>query len=286
MKPAPFEYHRPTSLVEAVEILARVAGDDGRVLAGGQSLIPAMALRLARPSHLVDINAVAGLDQLSSENGALYIGALVRHCQLGPETVPGMLGQLLGRVRENIAHYPIRIRGTFCGSLANADPASEWCLVAATLDAVLTAHSVRGPREIAASAFLLDYMTTALEPDEILTGARLPSLSAGTRFGFFEFARRAGDFAQVMALAIYQCDARGITNPRLAIGAIEGKPRRFPEAEATLKGQPAGKEIFAAAAKHAAEACRPPKNSADIRSLVETAVLRALGASLREEANV
>ena len=124
-----------------------MAPKDGRVLAGGQSLVPIMAFRLAKPAHLVDINGVAGLDKIASDGKMLSIGACVRHAAFHKPVTGNPLGQLLTLVARHIAHYPIRVRGTFCGSLAHADPSSEWCLVAATLDATLIARSVRGNRE-------------------------------------------------------------------------------------------------------------------------------------------
>ena len=133
MKPAPFAYHRPTTLDETVRLLAELAPRDGRVLAGGQSLVPMMAFRLARPAHLIDINAVAGLDALAVRDGALRIGACVRHAEFHRPVDEGPLGTMLASIVRHIAHYPIRMRGTFCGSLAHADPAAEWCVVAATL---------------------------------------------------------------------------------------------------------------------------------------------------------
>src|SRR5713101_7732536 len=153
MKPAPFRYHAPKTIEEAVATLAEVAGEDGRVLAGGQSLVPIMAFRLARPAHLIDINAVAGLDGLTARDGVLRIGARVRHAAFHRRVVDGALGALLTAVVHHIAHYPIRLRGTFCGSLAHGDPAAEWCAVAATLDAELVAVSARGERRIAARDF-------------------------------------------------------------------------------------------------------------------------------------
>ena len=135
MKPAPFRYHAPTTLDEAVAMLAAVAPDDGRVLAGGQSLVPIMAFRLARPTHLVDINGVAELRRMAIVEDKLTIGACVRHAAFYRQACEGPLGRLLASVVRHIGHHPIRTRGTFCGSLAHADPASEWCLVAATLDA-------------------------------------------------------------------------------------------------------------------------------------------------------
>ncbi|MFZ3310121.1 MAG: FAD binding domain-containing protein, partial [Xanthobacteraceae bacterium] len=203
MKPAAFRYHAPKTLDEAVALLAEVAADDGRVLAGGQSLVPTMAFRLAKPSHLVDINGVAALNRLAVEDGKLCIGACVRHAAFHDPVCEGPLGKLLTDVVRHIAHYPIRNRGTFCGSLAHADPASEWCLVLAALDGEVLAKSVRGERVIAARDFFKGVMTTALAEDELLIEARLPLLPAGTAAGFYEFNRRAGDFALAMALAAY-----------------------------------------------------------------------------------
>lgn len=257
MKPAPFEYYAPKSLDEALAALARVAPEDGRVLAGGQSLVPAMALRLALPPHLVDINGVQGLDRLAVEGSELAIGACVRHAAFEQPVVDGPLGALLARVVRHIAHYPIRTRGTFCGSLANADPASEWCLVAVTLGATLVARSVRGERRIAAADFLKGAMTTALAPDELLAQARLPVLPAGTRFGFREFSRRAGDFALAMALATWRPDRDVMKDVRLGVGGAEANPRRIAEAERLLEGKPASPQAFAAAADAVAKAVAP-----------------------------
>ncbi|HMJ41914.1 MAG TPA: FAD binding domain-containing protein, partial [Pseudolabrys sp.] len=144
MKPAPFIRHVPKTLDEALKILAQVAPQDGRVLAGGQSLVPIMAFRLAKPAHLVDINEVEGLDKIANDGKTLRIGARVRHGAFHTSVVDNPLGALLTFVARHIAHYPIRMRGTFCGSLAHADPASEWCLTAATLDATMIAKSTRG----------------------------------------------------------------------------------------------------------------------------------------------
>src|SRR4051812_40679415 len=144
MKPAAFRYHAPTTIDEAVATLAEVAPEDGRILAGGQSLVPIMAFRLARPAHLVDINGIAALARLTIEGSELRIGACVRHAAFHGQTVEGPLGKLLTCVVHHIGHHPIRTRGTFCGSLAHADPASEWCLVAATLGARIVASNARG----------------------------------------------------------------------------------------------------------------------------------------------
>ncbi len=208
MKPAPFIRHVPRTLDEALKILAQVAPQDGRVLAGGQSLVPIMAFRLAKPAHLVDINEVEGLDRIASDGKMLSIGARVRHAAFHKSVVDNPLGKLLTFVARHIAHYPIRMRGTFCGSLAHADPASEWCLVAATLDATMVAKSTRGERLIAAKDYFEGIMSTALAEDELLAEVRLPLLAADAKFGFNEFNRRAGDFAMAAALVTYRLARR------------------------------------------------------------------------------
>ncbi len=277
MKPAAFRYHAPKSLDEAVAVLAEVADDDGRVLAGGQSLVPTMAFRLAKPTHLVDINGVAALNRLAVEGGKLCIGACVRHAAFHQPVCEGPLGALLSGVVRHIAHYPIRNRGTFCGSLAHADPASEWCLVLATLDGEVLAKSVRGERVIAARDFFKGVMTTALADDELLVEARLPLLSADTRCGFYEFSRRAGDFALAAAVATYRLETGKIVAPCVAIGGAEVKPRRIAEAERALAGAPPGDAAFRDAAQAATAAVDPMEdiiNTAEFRRDLVLAVTR------------
>src|SRR6187402_1168799 len=161
MKPAPFTRHVPRTVDEVVSQLAEFAPLDGRILAGGQSLVPIMAFRMARPAHLIDINEIEGLDRIAIEGDALAIGARARHADFHKPVVDNPLGQLLSVVVRHIAHYPIRMRGTFCGSLAHADPSSEWCLVAATLGATMVAISARGERRIAANDFFEGIMSTS-----------------------------------------------------------------------------------------------------------------------------
>ena len=277
MKPASFRYHAPKTVDEAVALLAEVAADDGRVLAGGQSLVPTMAFRLAKPAHLVDINGVKALNRLTVANGKLVIGACVRHAAFHKPVCDGPLGKLLTDVVHHIAHYPIRNRGTFCGSLANADPASEWCLVLAALDGEVLAKSARGERVIAARDFFKGIMTTALADDELLVEARLPMLSADTRCGFYEFNRRAGDFALAMALGIYRLEGGKIVEPRVAVGGAEVKPRRIAEAERALEGKTPGDAAFRAAAAAATAAIDPMEdiiNTAEFRRDLVLAVTR------------
>jgi carbon-monoxide dehydrogenase medium subunit len=280
MKPAAFVRHVPKTVAEAVKILAEVAPQDGRVLAGGQSLVPIMAFRLAKPAHLVDINEVVGLDRISNDGKLLSIGARVRHAAFHKPVVDNPLGRLLTQVARHIAHYPIRTRGTFCGSLAHADPSAEWCLVAATLDASMIAKSTRGERAIAAADYFEGIMSTALKEDELLAEVRLPLLAADTRFGFNEFNRRAGDFAMAAALVTYTLQGGKIANARVGVGGAEASPRRIAEAEAALNGQLPDDGVFRPAAEAAAQAIDPLEdhqtNGDYRRDLVRAVVRRAL----------
>jgi carbon-monoxide dehydrogenase medium subunit len=280
MKPAPFRYHAPKTIEEALDTLAEVAGEDGRVLAGGQSLVPIMAFRLARPAHLVDINGVAALRRLAVDGDRLCIGACVRHAAFHKPVVDGPLGRLLSRVVRHIAHYPIRTRGTFCGSIAHADPASEWCAVAAALGADMVAKRADGERIIPADGFFRGIMTTALAEDELLAEVRLPLLPADTRFGFYEFSRRAGDFALAMALATFRLQNGAISEARVAVGGVESRPRRIVQAEQALTGRAPGRAAFEAAAAAAAAAVEPLDDAtiaADYRrDLTGTVTRRAL----------
>ena len=286
MKPGQFAYHAPRTADEAVAMLGKVAPLEGRVIAGGQSLVPAMALRLAMPAHLVDINGVAGFDRLAVEGGELSIGPCVRHAAFHRPVADGPLGKMLSGIARHIAHLPIRTRGTFCGSLANADPASEWCLVAATLNAKLVARSLRGSRTLAAAAFFKGTMATALAADEILVEARLPLLAAGTRCGFHKVNRRAGDFAIAMALAAYRVEGGAIVQPRVGVGGVESRSRRIAEAEAALLGRAPGAGVFAAAAEAAAKAIdtgdENPGIAAYQRDVTRAAVRRALEAAEKD----
>jgi carbon-monoxide dehydrogenase medium subunit len=277
MKPAAFRYHAPKTIDEAVALLAEVAPEDGRVLAGGQSLVPTMAFRLARPGHLVDINGVAALNKIAVANGKLVIGACVRHSAFERPVCEGPLGTLLANVMRHIAHYPIRNRGTFCGSLAHADPSSEWCLVLAALDGEVLARSAKGERVIAARDFFQGIMTTALRDDELLVEARLPLLPADTRCGFYEFSRRVGDFALAAALGVYRVDGGKMVEPRVAVGGAEPNPRRIAQAEAALAGAAPGDKAFraaAAAAMAAVDAMEDATTTAEFRRDLVLAVTR------------
>jgi carbon-monoxide dehydrogenase medium subunit len=280
MKPASFHYHAPKTVEETLDLLAEFADDDGRVLAGGQSLVPTMAFRLAKPRHLVDINGVAELDRLVIEDGKLCIGAGIRHVAFEKQVEDGPLGKLLMSVVRHVAHRPIRTRGTFCGSIAHADPASEWCAVVAALDAEIVAESKRGIRSIKAKDFFQSIMTTALRDDELLSEVRLPILPKDTYVGFAEFSRRQGDYAIAMAVATYRLKGGIMSDMRIALGGAEAKPRRMTEAERTLIGRPPNLGTFQAAAHAAVKAIDPLDDenvTADYRrSIARAMVCRAL----------
>jgi aerobic carbon-monoxide dehydrogenase medium subunit len=284
VKPAPFVYHAPKTVDDVMAKLAELGPLDGRILAGGQSLVPMMAFRMARPAHLIDINSVVGLDRLAVDGDVLSIGACVRHAAFHRPVVSGPTGALLSVVASNIAHYPIRLRGTFCGSLAHADPASEWCLAAVTLGAEIVAASRRGRRVIAADDFFAGMMATALAEDEMLLETRLPLLAADTRFGFYEFSRRAGDYAIAMALATFRLQDGVIVEPRVGVGGVEGRPRRISAAESILTGCKPDDESFRAAADAAAGAVEPLEDvhsDAEFRlDLVRAVTRRALERAL------
>jgi carbon-monoxide dehydrogenase medium subunit len=236
-----------------------------------------MAFRLAKPGHLVDINGVEALNRLAVTDGKLVIGACVRHSAFHKPVCDGPLGKFLSDVVHHIAHFPIRNRGTFCGSLAHADPASEWCLVLMALDGEVLAKSARGERVIAARDFFQGIMSTALRDDELLVETRLPILAAGTCCGFYEFNRRAGDFAMAAALATYRVEGGKIVEPRVAIGGAEVNPRRIAEAEGALAGAAPGDQAFRAAAEAATAAIDPMEDittSAEFRRDLVLAVTR------------
>lgn len=290
MKAAPFDYFRPASLEEAAERLAAKADDGAMILAGGQSLVPMMALRVAYATELIDLNTINGIDTITRIDGGISIPPLVRHADFHRASVaPGQLGAILAHVSRHIAHYPIRQRGTFCGSLAHADPSSEWCLVSAALDAQIELLSVNGRRRVAAAEWWIGVMDTARQPDEIVSAVHLPHLSDDTRWGFYEFNRRAGDFALGMAFCSFVLDDGKIASSRVALGGIEEYPRRIAEAEAALNGATPSPEVFAAAALAAAEVVTPledPATSADYRrDLAATVIRRALAAALQSSSN-
>ena len=273
MKPASFVYHRATALDQTLDLLARYAPEGGRVLAGGQSLVPLMALRLAQPAHLIDINKVP-FGTLRVEDGTLCIPASARHGDLG------VFAPALGHVAAHIAHWPIRSRGTFCGSLAHADPSAEWPLVFATLGGLAVLRSVAGERRVAAADFVLDIMTTALAADEVLTEVRLCLPGRGERVGFHEVSRRAGDYAMAMAFVTVTLDGDVVTAARVGVGGRSAAPAGSQSPRQPCRAARWGEGPIAAAADAAAAAIDPMEDqqvsAALRRDLVRTSVRRAL----------
>lgn len=223
MKPAPFVHHAPRTVEEAVAVLAQV-GHDGKVLAGGQSLVPVLNMRLASPGHLVDVNGVAGLDTVEVTAEHVRVGALVRHAGLERHDGAAAALPLLRQAVRHVAHPAIRTRGTTVGSLAHADPAGEMPAVAVLTGAVLEVTSPRGTREVAADGFFLGPLETVLEPDELVVAVRFGTLAAGTRTGFAESARRSGDYALAGVAIAVSTDGDTVTGARASFVSVTPVP--------------------------------------------------------------
>ena len=280
MKAAAFAYHRPATIDAAVGLLADLAPAGGRVLAGGQSLVPMMAFRLAQPAHLIDINHVAGLRDLEEREGNLCIGAGVRHAAFARAGVPGCLGALLGEVVKHIAHAPIRARGTFGGSIAHADPAAEMPGIVVTCEAKIAVVGKSGARVIEATNFFQGPLMTALKADEIITEIRLPAWPAKRRFGFQEFARRRGDFALAAAMLFYDEDGGKARNAHAGAIGVADRPLRLTAVEQVLNGNKIDEAIIAKAEAAASASVDPADDihagGAYRKALIGVMVERAL----------
>ena len=249
MKPAVFEYFDPTSVSETVSLLARL-GEEARVLAGGQSLVPLMNFRLARPAHLVDLNRVAELDFLSVANGELRIGAMTRQRALEHSGDVGAGWPLLREAAGYIGYVQIRNRGTVGGSLAHAFPSAELPMVMVTLDAVLVVRREDGDRVVAAEDFFLGVMTTALEPGELLSEVRVPAIAPRSGTSFQEVSRRYGDFALAGAAALVTLDRDGaVASGRLTLTG--SAPIRAHAAENAMLGEKPSEALFREVARRA-----------------------------------
>ena len=237
MIPEPFEYHRPDSLAEVVALLANY-GADGKILAGGHSLIPLMKLRLAAPKHLIDVGRIAGLDTIREEGGKIAIGALATHHQLESSDLVKSACPLLSETAGEIGDVQVRNKGTIGGSLAHSDPAADWTATILALDAEIKAVSRTGERSIAAKDFFLDLLTTALKEDEILTEIRVPSLPANSGEAYLKVHHPASGFAVVGVAVRVSMDGNG-TCRDLAVGitGVAVTPFRARKVEAALKGR-------------------------------------------------
>jgi CO/xanthine dehydrogenase FAD-binding subunit len=275
VKAPPFAYARARSTDDALMLLAE-AGDDAKVLAGGQSMLPLLAYRLIRPTHLVDVGGLARLSAPSAGDGELVVDALVRHAELERMPLTGAQG-LLAEAAGLIGHVPIRTRGTLGGSLAHADPAAELPVAAVALDASIVARSAAAERRIPAASFFLAPFMTALEPYELVTGLAVPAAPRGAGAAFTEFAVRAGDFALASAAVVIACEGGLIDHVRIVLGGVDAIPLRVSAAEELLIGAAPGADAFASAAAAASAACDPvsdQRGSAQYRRELVAAMVR------------
>jgi carbon-monoxide dehydrogenase medium subunit len=273
--PSPFEYTAPETVQEAVSALQE-GGEDAKILAGGHSLVPLMRLRLAAPALLVDLRRVPGLSGVQRENGHWRIGTMTRHAEVQDREDLGAYAA----VAHGIADQQVRNRGTVGGSLAHGDPASDWPTAMLAAEGSVTAVGPGGPREIPAAELFLDYLTTSVASDEVVTEVRLPALD-GWGWGYEKFTRRAEDWAMVGVLALVQKAGDGtVGDVRIALTNMGSTPLRASAAEAALRGRPLDATSIAEAAAHAAEGTSPPADrnaSADYkRHLAQALTKRAL----------
>jgi CO/xanthine dehydrogenase FAD-binding subunit len=270
------EYEAPTTIAEAVDLLAEHE-DEASVLAGGQSLIPLMALRLARPAVLIDINGLSELSLVAVTDGRVAIGAMTREYVAEDSATVGDAVPLLAAALPLIGHEAIRNRGTIGGSLAHADPAAELPAVALALDAEFAVRGRAGERVVPAADWFEGYLATSRRPDELLTEVRFPAAAPGTGVAFLEVARRHGDFA-IVGLAVSLTLADGvISDARLAFAGVSDVPVRVAEAEDLLAGERPSAELFAEAARVATAGLNPPADlngSSEYRKQVAATLVR------------
>jgi CO/xanthine dehydrogenase FAD-binding subunit len=259
VKPAPFEYFRPRSVEEAIDLLAE-HGPDAKPLAGGQSLIPAMNFRLAAPAVLIDLNEAAGLSNVTAQDDGLHLGGMTRHRTLEHNETVARDAPLVTAAMPFVAHAAIRTRGTLGGSLAHADPAAELPAVMLALDAMFTVRSRQGLRKVRAADFFTGLFTTTLGAGELLTEVTIPRRPPRSAFAFLEIARRHGDYALAGAAAAVAVDERGrCTSARVALLSVGDRPVLAERASRALVGeQPTAEAIRAAAAAAAAHDIDPP----------------------------
>lgn len=280
MKLPAFDYASPTSLVEAIGLLAAGAGS-AKAIAGGQSFLPVLAFRLAAPGLLVDLRRIPGLDNIEIDANGTRLGAKVRWRDIQDDARLSAAQPLLAAAIAHVAHYQIRNRGTVGGSLAHADPAAEMPGIAVTCDAQIVAQGAAGTRIVPAAAFFLGALSTVLASDELIVEARLPHWPAGRRWAFEEFSLRRGDFALAGVAAYYDVDAAGCaSNAHVGVIGACSRPHRLSEAEAVLNGRRIDDGAILAAARAAVAAVSPPgdlhASAAYRRALVGTLLERAL----------
>ena len=243
MKPADFQYHRPHQIDEALSLLKEF-GEESKILAGGQSLMPLMNFRLAQPAHIIDINFIDGMDYMRSEKGVLKIGCLARQSRLLDNPIVRERCPLLTEALTYVGYEQIRNRGTLCGSLAHADPAAELPAVLLALDGCVTVGNLTTKRELDARNFFKSYLTTSLCSDEMVLEASIPETPPGAGWSFTEFARRFGDFAIVGVAILLVSEQDKISDARIALTGVGDKPWREQRIEQMLIGQRASAALF------------------------------------------
>lgn len=288
MKPPKFSYARPASLEEALVLLGE-HGDEVKVLAGGQSLLPMLNFRLLQPSVLMDINRLTGLQYLKETPlGGLRIGALARHFAIETSPLVQRLFPIVTAAVAKIGHLAIRNRGTVGGSLSHADPAAEWPLLALLLDASLTLRSSQGERIVPASGFISGALSTTLTPAELVTGIELPALRKGTGWGFEEFARRSGGFAIAAAGTLMRAVQGRVEEVRIVVlGGADG-PRRVSAAEDAMRGRACNTAALEDAVQAMCKSVEPAidlQASADLRRRLMGTMLRRTAAAAWRRAN-
>jgi len=281
VKPPKFEYHAPSTLDEALALLARYNGD-AKLLAGGQSLVPLLNFRLARPAALIDLNRITSLAYIREHDGHVRLGAMTRQRAIEFSPVVARRLPLLREATRWVGHLPIRSRGTIGGSIAHADPSAEYPAVLTALEGEVVARGPKGERTLSSGALFETYLTTTLAPDEILTEVRLPVMAEGAGWAFEELARRHGDFAIVgVAAAVWRSGGR--VTARLATAGAGGTPQRLRAAEEIVERDGLGAAAIEAAGRRASELVEPDADihaSADYRRhlagvLTERALKRA-----------
>ncbi len=260
MKPPRFSYYDPETVSDVVGLLGRL--DNARVLAGGQSLMPMLNMRLALPDHVIDLNRVKDLSYLREKGGAIEIGAMTRQREIEFSDKVRERCPLMHEAILQVGHRQTRNRGTLGGSLCQLDPSAELVAVAAALDATVTVAGPKGSREIAFADFPKTYMTPAIEADELVTAARFPLWPKSHGFAFVEFARRHGDFAIVSAAALLEESGGKIARASVTLGGVAAAPVRMTQVEKALVGQKASDALF----REACEACRKIEALEDVHA--------------------
>jgi carbon-monoxide dehydrogenase medium subunit len=276
VKPAAFDYQAPATIADAISLLD--SHDDAKAIAGGQSLMPMLNMRIAQPLALVDLAGVRELDYVRQTDGVLAVGAMTTQRTLERDQTVREKAPAVAEVLPHIAHVTIRNRGTIGGSIAHADPAAELPLAAVTLDAELVITGPAGQRSVRADGFFHGFLTTALEHNELLTEIRFPVSPAGTGVGFHEISRRHGDFALAAVLAAVAVDPQGrVSWARIGVGGAHPVPLRVIEAEQRLVGEQPTETVLAAVADAVAEAIQPTPDahaSAEYRRRAVRVLLR------------